>query len=114
MNIRRYLTPKAKAALWQHQDERCAYCARPLKLTDAQADHMHPLWCDGKNNENFQLLCRACHASKTKGEATARSKMKRLERIRLDGRKPKASKIESRGFSKRLRRRMNGTVGART
>ncbi len=117
---RRHLTPKAKAALWQRQGERCAGCRGSLKLADMQADHMHPLWCGGDNTDNWQGLCRACHAAKTKREAGARGKMNRLVEVRLGLKKPPRCKLQgrafgpSRGFDKRLRQRLNGRVEVRT
>ncbi len=113
---RRYLTPKAKAALWESQDRRCAGCRNPITLAEMQDDHEHPLWCGGDNEmDNRQGLCDDCHKPKTKCEAKARGKMKRLERIRLHGlKKPKDRKLESRGFDMRLRRKMSGRVEMRT
>lgn len=96
---RRHLTPMARVALWHAQDERCANCRYPTKLGVMHADHMAPLWATADNSyDNYQLLCRHCHSAKTLREAGARAKTKRLEKVRLEGRKPKRSKIESRGF----------------
>ena len=113
MTPRRHLTPKARTALWERQDKRCAGCHYPTKLGNMHADHKHPLWCGGGNeDEDFQLLCRRCHGAKTMKEAGARAKMKRLEEVRLEGRKPKASKMASRGFAGW--RRFNGERVVRT
>lgn len=116
---RRYLTSKAKTALWKRQGKRCAGCARTIKHVQdriIEADHMCPIWCGGDNDEdNWQLLCRPCHATKTKRETAARAKMKRLERKRWGAlKKPKGRKLESRGFDTRLRRKFDGTVEVRT
>lgn len=111
---RRYLTPKRKAELWQRQNGGCAECRAPLVL--AHADHKNPLWCTGDNAaDNWQLLCIPCHGAKTKREAAARAKTKRLENIRLHGtKKRRGRKMQSRGFQTRLRRRMSGVVEVRT
>ena len=116
---RRALTPKAKAELWRRQNGGCASCRAPLVL--AHADHKNPLWCTGDNAaDNWQLLCIPCHNAKTRREAAARAKTKRLEGERLNGRKAAKAKIQSRafgpspGFDKRQRRRMDGRVEART
>ena len=115
LSARRALTPKAKAALWQAQDERCAECRCPITLAEMQDDHENPIWCGGNNDpDNRQGLCVGCHKFKTKGEAKARGKVKRLERERLYGRKVRVSKIESRGFNKHLSKRFDGTVEVRT
>ena len=114
MQARRHLTSKAKAELWQRQSGGCACCRAPLVL--AQADHKNPLWCTGTNEaDNWQLLCISCHGAKTKREATARAKVKRLERMRWEAlKKPNGRKMQSRGFDKRLRKRMDGRVEVRT
>ncbi len=113
MTPRRHLTPKARAALWESQGKRCAECRYPTKLGVMHADHIAALWATADNgDDNFQLLCRRCHGAKTMKEAGARGKMKRLEKQRIEGRKPKASKIESRGFVGW--RRFNGERVVRT
>lgn len=104
MTQRRYLTPKAKAVLWQQQSGGCAECRTPLVLT--HADHKNPLWCTGTNEaDNWQLLCIPCHDAKTKREAAARAKTKRLERKRFESLKKQKSRTlpshpfgPSRGF----------------
>lgn len=109
---RRYLTPKAKDKLWQQQNGGCAHCRAPLVL--AHADHKNPLWCTGTNEaDNWQLLCLLCHGAKTKRESAARAKTKRLENARLGLKKQRGPKMQSRGFDKRLRKRMDGTVEVR-
>ncbi len=115
MTPRRHLTPKAKAALWHEQECACADCREPLPLPWSHADHIAPLWATSDNSlSNFQLLCSRCHKLKTKREAAARGKSKRLENTRLNGRKVAVSKIQSRGFDTRLRRGFNGKVEVRT
>lgn len=96
-----------------------------------EVDHIIPLWKTvGMTDEqrlkyfgpeNLQLLCRACHAEKTAREATERAHQTRLRKSKkvtpakgegsLSSR-PK-SRLQSRGFDKTLRRRMNGTVERR-
>lgn len=53
-------------------------------------DHIIPLWAGGSNrDENLEGLCQPCHDRKTKAEASARAKVKRIE-TRLNGtRKPR-------------------------
>ncbi len=114
---RRALTPKAKAALWHEQDERCACCHEPLALKGSHADHMAPLWATQDNGtDNFQILCVPCHNNKTGRESGARAKTKRLEAIRLNGRKVAQHRLQgrafgpSRPFDTRLRKTMAGKV----
>lgn len=115
---RRPLAPKAKAALWQQQGERCAECHKPIALAEMQDDHNHPLWCGGGNEtDNRQGLCDECHKGKTKCEAKARGKMKRLAkgpRQRQGRPMPSRPFGPSRGFDTRLRRKLSGTVEVRT
>lgn len=88
-----------------------AHCNAPA--TDA--DHVIPLWCGGSNrDENLEGLCGPCHLLKTKAEAKARAKAKRIVARdtgtrrprkpipqRPDGGWPKVSrKLQSRGFSR--------------
>ena len=48
----------------------CRSCGRVGRVVD----HIVPLWADGSDDEsNKQLLCDACHNSKTKREATQRA-----------------------------------------
>ncbi len=100
MTPRRYLTPKARAALWERQDRRCAECRYSTKLGVMHADHIAALWATADNgDDNFQLLCRRCHSAKTLREAGARAKTKRLEYERLHGKKPSSRPFpSSRGF----------------
>ena len=115
MTRRRYLTPKAKADLWKRQDKRCAKCARTIKYVQdriIEADHMCPLWCGGDNaDDNWQLLCRPCHAAKTNRESKARGKTNRLAG---GPKKRRGRAIPSRPFDKFWRKPMNGRVEVRT
>ncbi len=115
---RRPLTPKAKAALWQAQDKRCAKCSDPVELAHVEWDHKHSLWCGGGNEpENFQGICGDCHTAKTRRESGARGKMKRLAK---GPRQRKGRRLQgrgfgpSRGFDTRLRKKVRGQVEVRT
>jgi len=122
---RRYLTKTQKAALWRNQNRCCAGCTGILELAKAEFDHMHGLWCGGGNDtgkdNNWQALCRPCHAAKTKQESKDRGKVKRLEKQTLGiPKKRRHQRIESRpfgpsrGFDKSLRRKMSGQTEVRT
>jgi hypothetical protein len=66
-------------------------CKRAHCEAEAVAvDHVIPLWVGGSNrDDNLEGLCQPCHDRKTKAEASARAKVKRIEK-RLDGtRKPR-------------------------
>lgn len=65
---RKYLTKQQWAKLFLNQDGRCAGpCGRKLRPHDKpEADHKESLENGGTNDiENWQILCRACHALKT-------------------------------------------------
>ena len=107
---RRYLTPKAKIALWRQQDECCAECRASLPMSKLQWDHILPLCLGGANNGNWQGLCLPCHAKKTHLEAGMRAKADRQRRFHLGAKKRRGRKLQGRGFNTRLRRRVDGTV----
>jgi len=66
-----------RSALLIKQARACAGCGCPVG-DDAIIDHVVPLGDGGADRwENLQLLCRPCHAVKTKEEATARARRKR-------------------------------------
>lgn len=80
-------------------------------------DHHIPLWLqpwsklDLEADENLRLICQPCHTRKTRAEAAARAKSKRLENERNGKPKTKAKankkEIKSRGFDKNWKRRIN-------
>jgi 5-methylcytosine-specific restriction endonuclease McrA len=84
-----------------------------------EVDHVKPLWAlIGMSREqlvwffgpeNLQLICRQCHAGKTKTEAGRRAHHKRLRTVE----KKKSSTMKSRGFDKTLTRRFDGTITRR-
>lgn len=102
----------------------------------AEVDHRIPLWkivgmdavqaVKFYGPENLQLLCSACHGRKTATEAGERAHQRRLRVKHQSHRRPaedatgdrkksglsrwSGGRIPSRGFSKALRRRMNGRV----
>lgn len=60
---RRSLTDKEKSALIQKQESHCALCQ--IKTNEFEFDHIVPLAAGGSNDdENFQALCKSCHAHK--------------------------------------------------
>ena len=102
MTRRRYLTAKAKAELRAVQQGRCAECDRLME--DIEWDHILPLCLGGTNDNNWQGLCRPCHVEKTRREAGMRAK---ADRLRKGPKKPRGRKLQSRGFSKRLRQKLD-------
>jgi hypothetical protein len=86
------------------------YCSIE-RVIELHLDHATPLWLvaelDGDARRpyfgpgNLQLLCRACHAEKTRGEATLRGRANR--QAKMGDKRPK-SRMASRGFQKGVRR----------
>ena len=53
----------------------CVHCRAHFMAHQIEVDHRVPLWNGGLDLEqNLQLLCVGCHATKTRGEASARSR----------------------------------------
>ncbi len=93
---------------------RCWLCGKGLLKTGVEYDHLKPLALGGKNEvENFYALCPDCHSIKTKAdvEAIARAKRRSGEKGQRARREKRGgSSIQSRGFDKRFKKKMNGEV----
>jgi 5-methylcytosine-specific restriction endonuclease McrA len=119
---RRRLTQAEWDELWERQGGCCALCAAPLDddpaLGPTEDDHAVPHALDGGEEiDNRQLVHRACHASKTntaRPDAPLLGSDKQLvakaKRLAKGGRKRKSKPIQGRGFNRRWRKRMDGTV----
>lgn len=110
---RRKLTQAQKAEILAAQNNRCTICGEDLFLP-VEWDHVAPLSMGGADDPaNIQCLHLRCHRDvKCKADARALAKAKRLERFMETGRhrNRKSRPIQSRGFDKRFRKRMDGTV----
>ena len=117
---RRSFTPKQRAEIVWSQGYKCAHCECSLITRPFQIDHIQRLDALGKHEpDNWQALCVPCHAEKTrtdnreakKGARVRGQTGQRARRERRGGSMIKsASKIQSRGFQKNVRRKMNGIV----
>lgn len=85
-------------------------CGAPLNHGCFHYDHCDPDWYS-KDNElsNCKVLCRLCHAAKTKVDVKAIAKSKRIRDKRIKARKPKGRPLPGTRASG-LRKRMDGTV----
>lgn len=102
---------KQIAALYALGMVRCRMCDGVLTATTTEWDHVHQHATGGADDaENLRPLCEPCHKIKTRNDAKARGKVRRLRGETCNG--PKRP-INSRGFDKTRRRKMNGTVEAR-
>jgi hypothetical protein len=97
------LTPKERKTMAERQGGLCFSFGCTGK--PAVAEH----WvCVALGNDQKPdcLLCKPCADAKTKRDIAAIAKVKRLQR----GKKPTKRPIPSRGFDKRFKRRIDGTV----
>lgn len=107
---RKAFTQKQRAQAFLNAGGRCERCL--TKLTGTwELDHIVSLWMGGAHEpSNWQCLCVACHrCNKTPADAKARAKVKRIEK-KADPVTRKPSRMQSRGFDKSIRRKMNGTI----
>lgn len=112
---RRKLTPTQKDEIRERQNHCCAICGDKLR-DPIEWDHVRALALLGTDStDNIQAVHAACHQTKTRGDMKAIAKAKRLERFMETGkhRNRKSRPIQSRGFDKSLRKRMDGTVERR-
>lgn len=113
---RRKLTPTQKAEILRRQDKRCTICGDKL-FDPVEYDHVVSLAMGGADDPaNIECLHLRCHRDfKCKVDASALARAKRRERFMETGRhrNRKSRPIQSRGFDKSLRKRMDGTVERR-
>jgi 5-methylcytosine-specific restriction endonuclease McrA len=117
---RRSFTARQRNEVANRQDWLCNICKCDLWGIRFDVDHVQRLDALGKHEPyNWQALCVPCHAEKTrtdnreakKGARVRGEKGQRARRERRGGSMIKsASKIQSRGFQKNVRRKMNGIV----
>lgn len=104
------LTKLEFAKLAVEQKGKCANCGVKLKFEPYQIrdEHVISLFGGGTNDiENRELWCVACTKPKNADDAARHAKIKRLRGETKQGRK---RKIQSRGFSKTHRKKLNGKV----
>jgi len=107
---RGHLTKRQHATLLASQGGQCCVpgCTETRGLI---GEHSTPsAWIGGKPD---QLMCPAHHALKTPLDIKKIAKVKRILK-RLTGARRARKKITNRGFDKRLRKKLDGTVEARS
>jgi len=111
------MTPKRRMEVLLAAQGRCAHCGTRIEAGQAWiANHRVPLAMGGADVlENLEPRHLACDRVETPADLSRIAKAKRQVRLRLDMElKPSARPLRSRGFDKRLRKRMDGTVEARS
>lgn len=99
---------KQIAALYALGMVRCRMCDGVLTAATTEWDHVFQHAMGGPDvPDNLRPLCGPCHKVKTRIDAKARGKVRRLRGETGNG--PKRP-LNSRGFDKTRRRKMNGTV----
>lgn len=107
------------AILFLQQQGLCARCWQKLAQGETIDEHLQPLDHLGTNDlSNRALLCRPCAKAKTAKDLAASAKGRRLrgetgqlKRRRERGPSLKSGgKLKSRGFDKRVRKRMDGSI----
>lgn len=117
---RKSFSARDVASVFIKYQARCAACAIKVQMDNYDIDHIVRLDAGGKHElENWQLLCVPCHKEKTRVDNREAKKGRRIrgESGQVKRRKARggsmirsASKIQSRGFNKAMRKRMNGKV----
>ena len=111
IHARKKLT-KAVLLSWAIRFMHCAICGDRLS-NGFEDDHIIPVALGGSNDVlNRQPLCSGCHSIKTKDDIQRIAKAKRQggETGQYARRKKNGSKMQSRPFDKRYRKKMNGEV----
>ena len=107
-----YVIPARKRRIWLAHGGRCEECKTPVPALGAGVtyDHRTQLAFDGEEaDENVRPLCDECCPVKDAADATARGKVRRLQKKAV-GAERKPSRLRSAGFRTDIRRRMDGTV----
>ena len=103
-----------RAMLFMRAGGKCEQCGAKITNGKFELDHRLPMWMgEDDSDENIQCLCHACHKRKTAKEAGGRAKCKRWDkRLSMTEKEYRAGrrKIAGRGFDKRFRRKLDGTV----
>ncbi|WP_158767319.1 HNH endonuclease [Terricaulis silvestris] len=109
---------RLKQCIWDAQGGRCLACDQ--RLVASEFDHVVPLGLGGSNApDNWAALCVSCHRTKTVEDLRRIAKAKRQRRYHETGRSRAAktwspfNSAAKQGFSKTLRRHLNGFVTRR-
>lgn len=121
---RKRLTPKERVQMWADQKGLCGCgCGEPLSAAEGTVGE-HRFWfvalgCNEKPDAIFRKPCAARKTNGPFGDITKIAHVKRLaeQRTQADKRKKRGfsliqgkTKIESKGFDRSLKKKMNGEV----
>ena len=111
---RRNFTPATRKAAYERAQGRCQGCGMDLAGKRWDCDHVRADALLGEPTlDNAAVLCVPCHrgkGGKTAGDLKRLAKAKRQQLYHETGKshRHQSRPIQSRGFDKRLRRKMNG------
>ena len=106
---RNRLTPKQRAQIHHDNDGLCHLCGEPVSLEEMEDEHVNSLQAGGSNDlRNRKPAHPACHKLKSAAERWVGAKINRIRKKQAGDTKP--SRLQSRGFSQTLRKRMDGSV----
>lgn len=98
--LRKEFTRKDRAFIIDRSGGKCEQCSAVLKPSEGEVDHKIPCALGGDNSRsNGWLLCRLCHALKTKQDIQQTRKADRQRDRSTGAIKPKST-IKSAGFHK--------------
>jgi 5-methylcytosine-specific restriction endonuclease McrA len=105
--MRRALTPREKSAMVERQNGLCTLCGEPFGTERVEFEHVIPVAL-GNDQKPTEAVHRSCHRMKTRVDRKRIAKAFRLHKTFVLGEKKHKRKIESRGFDRAWRRKMNG------
>jgi 5-methylcytosine-specific restriction endonuclease McrA len=111
---RKAFPPKVRQAIYDRSGGECEACGVEIAPDNWHCDHVIPVAFGGESTlANGQALCQPCNTAKGKLEAKMALRADKMggrigqQKRRAEG---KTAKIPGRGFDKRYKRRMDGSV----
>ena len=106
MPSRRSLSPLQRLKVFEAAGGRCHLCELRIQVGDKwDVEHVRPLALDGADDAaNMRPAHKDCHATKTKADAAAWSKAKRMKAKHLRIKKPSAWRKPPPGYNAWTRR----------
>jgi 5-methylcytosine-specific restriction enzyme A len=108
--FRRHWPISARLRIHERFHGICQMCRQPIDVKGFDLDHHVPLAIGGEDvEENMRPLCRPCHRLKSKGDATAICRTKRLAAKHAGAKAPSRTPMPG-GRNSPWKRKLDGTV----